>query len=128
MPANPLLTLNDGGPGMDILVLVGNRIRQLRKEARLTQSDLADKAGLSTNFIALLEKGKRSASIDTLFRIAQVLRIDMRTMFDFPENKTKSQLIGERLQKLLNRRSVEEIELIEAIAGLILQRKPSKRR
>ena len=113
---------------MDILVLVGNRIRQLRKEARLTQSDLADKAGLSTNFIALLEKGKRSASIDTLFRIAQVLKVDMKTMFDFPENKSKAQLVSERLQKLLNRRSIEENELIEAIASLILQRKPSKRR
>ena len=113
---------------MDILVLVGNRIRQLRKDVKLTQSDLADKAGLSTNFIALLEKGKRSASIDTLFRIAQVLKVDMRTMFDFPENKTKAKLASDEVVKLLNRRSIEEIELIKAIAGLILQRKPSSRR
>lgn len=112
---------------MDILVLLGNRIRQLRKNLKLTQSDLADKAGLSTNFIALLEKGKRSASVDTLFRISKVLKVELKELFDFPEKKTKAQIATDELMKLLKRNSVDDITIVKEIAGIIFRRKISKK-
>ena len=113
---------------MDILVLLGNRIRQLRKNLKLTQSSLADKAGLSTNFIALLEKGKRSASVDTLFRISKVLKVELKELFDFPEKKTKSQLATDELVKLLKRKSAADILIVKDIADIILSRKPSRKK
>lgn len=113
---------------MDILVLLGNRIKQLRKSLKLTQAELADKAGLSTNFIALLEKGKRSASVDTLFRISKVLKVELKELFDFPLKKTKAQLATDELMKLLKRKPADDIVMVKEIAGIIFSKKISKKR
>ena len=114
---------------MDVLVLLGNRIRQLRKPLKLTQAGLADKAGLSTNFIALLEKGKRSASVDTLFRISKVLKVELKELFDFPEKKTKAQVATDELMKLLKRKPADDIVMVKDVAEVILYRKrPKKKR
>ena len=111
---------------MDILVLLGNRIRQLRKSLKLTQAQLADKAGLSTNFIALLENGKRSASVDTLFRISKVLKVELKELFEFSEKKTKAQVAIDELVKLLKRKSADDIEMLKDIGSIIFRRKATK--
>lgn len=113
---------------MDVLVLLGNRIKQLRKNLKLTQAQLADKAGLSTNFIALLEKGKRSASVDTLFRISKVLKVELKELFDFPEKKTKAQAATDELMKLLKKRSADDVIMIKDIASVVLERKGPSRK
>ncbi len=64
-------------------VAFGRRIRKLRKGSGLTQELLADKTGLSTTFIGLLETGKRRASIKTLQRIATVLKVKVRDLINF---------------------------------------------
>ena len=45
---------------------IGSKIAQLRKEAGLSQRDLADKAGLTQNTIYKIENGKFSVGIDVL--------------------------------------------------------------
>lgn len=112
---------------MDILILLGNRIRQLRKDIKLTQAGLADKAGLSTNFIALLEKGKRSASVDTLFRISKVLKVELKELFDFPEKKTKAQVATDELMKFLKRKPADDVIMVKDIAGIIFSKKSSRK-
>jgi y4mF family transcriptional regulator len=113
---------------MDILVLLGNRIRQLRKSMKLTQAQLADKSGLSNNFIALLENGKRSASVDTLYRISKVLKVELKELFDFHEKKTKSQLAMDDLTKLLIRMSTNDIAALIEIADVLFKTRANKRR
>lgn len=53
--------------------IVGTKIRKLREEMGLTQEDLASSVGLSSEFISLLELGRRSPSLESLFRIAKFL-------------------------------------------------------
>jgi transcriptional regulator with XRE-family HTH domain len=49
----------------DLVKQFGKRVKQVRKAARLTQEDLAEKTGLSTEFISRLERG---VLIPTLIR------------------------------------------------------------
>ena len=53
--------------------IVGMKIRKLREEMGLTQEDLAKSVGLSSEFISLLELGRRSPSLESLSRIAKFL-------------------------------------------------------
>ena len=48
----------------DIRELIGNRIRLLRKELKLSQEGLALKAGLDRTYIASIENGKRNIPPD----------------------------------------------------------------
>jgi len=49
--------------------LVGSQIRQLRKEHRLTQNQLANRIGVQQSDLSRMEKGEYRVSLDTLFKI-----------------------------------------------------------
>jgi len=49
--------------------IVGEMIKEARKEAHLTQDDLAKKTGTKKSYISRLENGKIDIQISTLFKI-----------------------------------------------------------
>lgn len=54
---------------------VSNRLKELRKQAGLTQLELAERVGVSQSNIALLEKGKREIDIPMIGKLAQALNV-----------------------------------------------------
>lgn len=52
---------------------IGEKIRNLRKAAYLTQEELADRAGLTKGFISQIERGLTSISVDSLAQILEAL-------------------------------------------------------
>ena len=64
------------------LRIFGLRIRELRKKSKLTQSDLAEKIGLSTNFIGMVERGERNTSVDKIFKLAKAFNISLAQFFE----------------------------------------------
>lgn len=54
----------------------GQVLKQLRLKAGLRQSELAERAGLSKQFVCDLEHGRSSPSSKTIFRLANALRVD----------------------------------------------------
>ena len=56
---------------------IGGRIRNKRKEKRLSQEQLAELIGISLSFLGHIERGTRTASVETLARISKVLEMDM---------------------------------------------------
>ncbi|MDR3299437.1 MAG: helix-turn-helix domain-containing protein [Candidatus Accumulibacter sp.] len=53
----------------------GRVLRQQRKQARLTQEQLALTADLQRNFVSELERGQKQASVMTLFKLASALHV-----------------------------------------------------
>jgi XRE family transcriptional regulator, regulator of sulfur utilization len=54
---------------------VGEQIRAYRKQAGFTQEQLAEKADLHHNFIGEVERGNLNISLDSLVKIAKVLKV-----------------------------------------------------
>ncbi len=63
--------------------IIRHNIKRLREEAGLTQQQLADKAGITMNYIAKIESKKmqRGFTIVSLGRIADALGLDIRELF-----------------------------------------------
>jgi transcriptional regulator with XRE-family HTH domain len=61
----------------DALKLLGNRIRQRRKELGWTQEELADNAGIDRSYIGGVERGQRNLTFTVLCQIASALKIDV---------------------------------------------------
>jgi DNA-binding XRE family transcriptional regulator len=57
----------------NIKLTIGQRIQELRKEAGMTQAQLAEKCGMAQPNIARIEAGTYATSIDVLSRIAEAL-------------------------------------------------------
>ena len=61
---------------------VGPRLRQLRKEQKQTQAQMADALGLSATYVNLLENNQRSLSVQVLMRLTERYGIDIRTLLE----------------------------------------------
>ena len=65
---------------------VGNHIRRLRFDAgEMTQSDLAEKAGITRQTVIALEAGKYAPSLELAFRIARVFARPIGEVFFWAE-------------------------------------------
>lgn len=60
---------------MEPEVAFGLVLRELRKRQALSQEELAHKADLERNYVSLLELGRNSASVKTIFKLAQALDV-----------------------------------------------------
>lgn len=62
-------------------------IRQIRKAQGLSQEALADEAQLDRTFISQLETGTKQASLTTVFRLANALRVDASALLRLVEER-----------------------------------------
>jgi transcriptional regulator with XRE-family HTH domain len=65
----------------DICILLGERIRKLRKQKGWRQIDLAEQSGVHEVHISDLERGAREAGLRTVLAIAQALDVKLSDLF-----------------------------------------------
>ncbi len=70
------------------IIVVGHKIRQIRKSRRLTQADLAGRIGVTQSDLSRMENGEYKVGLDTLFRILQVFELSMSRFFEEPAAET----------------------------------------
>lgn len=81
---------------------IGDKIKELRKDMQMTQSELATKANLDEKYISQLENHRRSPSVKTLFKIARALNKTPGFLLANTDNKTYQDLLADpRLKQLL---------------------------
>lgn len=62
--------------------LIGPRIRKMRKERKLTQTELASRIGIQQSDLSRMEKGEYRVSLDTLFKILTEFNVSISEFFD----------------------------------------------
>ncbi len=62
---------------MNITEEVGSRIRHQRKRRKLSQEQLAEKSDLHPSYIGQLERGIKTPTIDTLYRITKGMNLSL---------------------------------------------------
>lgn len=60
---------------------VGSRLRELRTERNMSMRGLGRVSGLSTNALSMIERGKTSPSVSTLYKIATALNVPVTAFF-----------------------------------------------
>src|SRR6266550_6977882 len=78
-----------GGEPLDaetwaFLRAVGRRIRLLRYERELTQEELGAAAGISRNFVSLIEHGEHGMNLVRLFALARALGVEPAQLLTGP--------------------------------------------
>jgi transcriptional regulator with XRE-family HTH domain len=79
---------------LELAVIFGRVLRDLRKQAGLTQEQLGFEAELERNYISMLERGERQPTLTTLMKLARPLHRKasqlvalVETAFDDPPGK-----------------------------------------
>ncbi len=77
---------------MNRKVMLGHKIRRLRRELNLTQAQMAERLGLSPSYFNLIENNQRPATVNLLLKLSQAFEIDMQTFADTDEVRLVNQL------------------------------------
>ncbi|MBO5054787.1 MAG: helix-turn-helix transcriptional regulator [Lachnospiraceae bacterium] len=99
--------------------VVGKRIREIRESRQLTREQLAEQADISVQFLADIEVGRKSMSINTLFKLSSALHVSNDYLI---LGITNTQICNSKnLSILLDSLSVKELEIAEKIISLYIQ-------
>ena len=105
----------------------GKRIRFFREQDGLTQAELAEKTGLSDNFIGLIERGIKHPTLETLNRIAEALEVHLGEFFQPMTNKPEdAEGALKELKNLLNKRNFKDAKLLLAVYKTIREHSPTR--
>ena len=70
---------------MNVKMRVGQRIKELRETAKMSQKEAAYAADLDRSYIANIEKGGRNISIVNIEKISVALNITLKDFFNHAE-------------------------------------------
>jgi transcriptional regulator with XRE-family HTH domain len=64
----------------DLRTVFGKNLREARIKAGLTQAELADRTGLTQQYVSLVEAGHQNITIGTMTALARVVGHDVTTL------------------------------------------------
>ncbi len=67
----------------ELYIALGKQIKTLRENAHLTQEKLAEKAGISLDYLGKIEVNINKPGLKTLIKISNALSVPIKTIFDF---------------------------------------------
>lgn len=105
---------------------VNERIKQLRVDNSLTQSELAEKVGLSYVQIGRYEKGKSNPSSDVLQKLANILNTSTDYLMNGKSEQVESQLTDKELIKQfkeIEKLNAEEKHLVKTFLDAFITKK-----
>ena len=85
---------------------IGEQIREYRKNAGLTQEQVANYLGVTAPAVNKWERGSTCPDISLLPALARLLKIDMNTLFSFQEDLTD--LAGSKVKQHIGRMGGED--------------------
>lgn len=110
------------GSNMDRKVLLGKRIREIRKIRKLSQEALAERAGISAQYVSNIERGKENPTLDMLFTLADALKVTLAEMCDYETVQTMDrQRLHSLLRDLLKTADPERLRTAVKILKVVLR-------
>jgi transcriptional regulator with XRE-family HTH domain len=64
----------------NILVSFGERVRELRLEQKLSQEELAERAGLHRTYIGMIERAEKNITLTNIEKIANALGVAIKDL------------------------------------------------
>ncbi len=99
---NLLQNMNIGIDNMnDVKKLLGKKIKHYREKANLTQEKFAEKIGINSRSVSLIERGTNFITAQTLEKIVDTLGVSFKNLFDFDDEYINKIEVKQRLLHLI---------------------------
>jgi len=87
---------------MGLAMHLGTAIKLIRTSGGLKQKDVAEKLGVTANYISLVESGSREPSVSLLKKLATILGVPVGLFFLWEQTESGPSMKGvDRLRQLL---------------------------
>jgi transcriptional regulator with XRE-family HTH domain len=99
--------------------LLGSRIKEIRKLRKLSQEELSEKINIDPKHLSRIEVGRGFPSLDTLERLADVLNVDIKDLFEFSHKAPSQRELKETLNSLLKEADEEKLRMLVKIVKAV---------
>ena len=103
----------------EFLKEMGQRIMVRRKSLRMTQEELAEKLGVSTQMISNLELGKKAIRPENLAKVCSVLELSADFILTGTNTKTAVDAVAEKLIQM----TAEELQMVNEMIDYMNSKK-----
>lgn len=107
----------------NLAILVGERIRQIRKDNKISQEKLGEMAQLQSSYIGGVERGERNISLETLEKIIKAFDMHYTDFFNFRDIGNSDKLGKQELLEVfvgeLLTNDIEQIRKIYDIYNIV---------
>ena len=93
---------------------MGNRLKEIRKERKLTREFLAEKIDVSSRFLADVEIGKVGISLQTLKKICKCLGVSADYLLGIVQEKDEGQEY-EKIENLIKQMDIKYLSHLEDV-------------
>ena len=93
---------------MNIKILFGKKIKELRKKYNYTQAKLAELVAVDDKHISCIENGKNFPSPELIDRLANAFKVDPKDLFEFYHLQTP-ECIKNDLIEIINNLNDDEV-------------------
>lgn len=125
-------------------MIIGDRLRSLREEKKLSQGDIEERTGLFRCYVSRVENGHTVPSVETIEKFARALDVPMYQLFydgekppelpNLPKRKTTDEIAWgssgkdsrylTKLRRLLAKTTDSDRKLLLSVAQKVVGREP----
>ena len=99
------------------ITLFAQRLRRLRKAARLSREEAAERGGISSNFWGEVERCESEPGLDSILRIAKGLQLPPGALF---ADREEDPNLIKKTQALVEKATPDQLALLFRIAKVIV--------
>ena len=103
----------------EFLKVMGQRIAARRKSLKLTQEEIAEKIGVSTQMISNLELGKKAIRPENLAKVCEVLELSADFVLTGTDTRTAVDAVAEKLVHLTR----DELQMVSDMIDYMNKKK-----
>jgi transcriptional regulator with XRE-family HTH domain len=90
--------------------LFGKRVRAIRRAAKITQEDAAERAQLNAKYLGEIERGEKRPSFDAIVALAKALHVSPALLFQFDREDGDERALRKKIETLVNKSSTEQLQ------------------
>ncbi len=106
---------------MDKKILLGARIKEIRKKQGLSQDRLAERAGISAQYVSNIERGKENHTLALLLQLADALKVSLGEMCDFEFGGMDRKEIRSAVRELLSTGDRDRLQIALKVLKAVLR-------
>jgi transcriptional regulator with XRE-family HTH domain len=104
---------------MDTKELLGTRIRELRKQRKLTQERLAELADIDISYLGNIERGRENPTVAVLEKLAAALSLMPHQLLNVEHALQGEKALRRRIVQVLDKCDENELQTILKIVAAI---------
>ena len=100
------------------MIAVGNRIKEAREQAHLTQEDLAEIIDISPTHMSVIERGAKTPRLDTFVKIVNALKLSSDALLQDVVTPVSDSIVAELSVRIGSLPPKEQSRILNAIRAL----------